>query len=267
MSIARRPDDPADRDRREDDQRIGLRRSLSVRLLLLVVGLVVVTEILLMLPAFDRDRRVILREKALEAYIAALSAAAPSEGPTVAQRDELLRASGIESIRLRDARGTTLIQAGDPSVRPEKTFDLREETAYQSLLRGFIAATADKDALVEVIDDAPFNPGAVIQFVMHRAPLTQALRELDGPDAWQTIVVAGMVGVVLYLALLVLLIRPMRRLISSIVAFRADPEHGVPLDPRAVTGLRDDEISVAGRQLAAMQRELRAALWRCWKKS
>jgi signal transduction histidine kinase len=262
MNIAPRPDDAADCDRQEADQRIGLRRSLSVRLLLLVVGLVVVTEILLMVPAFDRDRRVILREKALEAYIAALSAAAPADSPALAQRDELLRASGIESIRLRDARGTTLIQAGNPTILPDKTFDLREETAYQSLVRGFIAATSDKDALVEVIDDAPFNRGAVIQFVMHRAPLTQALRELDGPDAWQTLVVAGMVGVVLYLALLVLMIRPMRRLISSIVAFRADPEHGVPLDPQAVTGLRDDEISVAGRQLAAMQRELRAALWR-----
>ena len=262
MTIARRPDDPADRDRPDADQRIGLRHSLSVRLLLLVVGLVVVTEILLIIPSLDRDRRVILREKALEAYIAALSAAAPSDSPALAQRDELLRASGIESIRLRDARGTTLIQVGDPTIRPDKTFDMREETAYQSLLRGLIAATADRDALVEVIDDAPFHPGAVIQFVMHRAPLTEALRELDGPDAWQTMVVAGMVGVVLYLALLVLLIRPMRRLISSIVAFRADPEHGVPLDPRAVTALRDDEISAAGRQLAAMQRELRAALWR-----
>ncbi|HLB98175.1 MAG TPA: hypothetical protein VJK90_10955, partial [Acetobacteraceae bacterium] len=72
MNTARRVDDPADCDRPEADQRIGLRRSLSVRLLLLVVGLVVVTEILLMVPAFDRDRRVILREKALEAYIAAL---------------------------------------------------------------------------------------------------------------------------------------------------------------------------------------------------
>ncbi len=262
MSLSRRPDDPPDRDPREPAPRIGLRHSLSLRLLLLVVGLVVITEALLMIPAFDRDRRVILREKALEAYIAALSAAAPANSPALAQRDALLRDSGIESIRLSDPRGTTLIQAGDPTVRPEKSFDLREETAFQSLVRGFVAATANRDALVEVIDNAPFKPGAVIAFVMHRAPLTQALRELDGPDAWQSVVVAITVGVVLYLALLVLLIRPMRRLTSSIAAFRADPEHGVPLDPKAVTGLRDDEISVAGRELAAMQRELRAALWR-----
>ena len=44
----------------------------------------------------------------------------------------------------------------------------------------------------------------------------------------------------------------MRRLTSSIAAFRADPEHGVPFAPRAVTARRDDEISAAGRELAAM---------------
>ena len=147
-------------------------------------------------------------------------------------------------------------------MRPTKTFDLRQETTTQSLIRGVVAATATKDTLVQIIADTPFKPGTEIEFIMHRAPLTQALRELDGPDAWMTLIVASVVGLALYLALLVLLVRPMRRLTSSISAFRADPEHGVPLDPRTVTGRRDDEISAAGRELAAMQRELRAALWR-----
>ena len=90
------------------------RRSLSIRLLLLTMGLVIVAEILVLIPNIARDRREILREKTLEAYIAALSAAAPTDAPALAQRDELLRASGIEAIRMRDARGTTLVLAGIP---------------------------------------------------------------------------------------------------------------------------------------------------------
>jgi signal transduction histidine kinase len=250
------------RDRQGRDRRIGRRHSLSIRLLLLTMGLVIVAEILVLIPNIARDRGVILREKVLEAYIAALSAAAPTEAPALAQRDELLRASGIEAIRMRDSRGTTMVLAGDPLARPAKTFDLRQETAYQSLIRSFLAITATEDVLVQIIADTPFKPGTEIEFVMHRAPLTQALRELDGPDAWMTLMVASMVALVLYLALLSLLVRPMRRLTSSIAAFRADPEHGVPFAPRAVTARRDDEISAAGRELAAMQRELHAALWR-----
>jgi hypothetical protein len=226
------------------------------------MGLVLVAEILVLIPNIARDRQVILREKTLEAYIAALSAAAPTDAPALAQRDELLRASGIDAIRMRDPRGTTLVLAGDPMAQPAKTFDLRQETSFQSLIRGLVAATATEDMLVEIIADTPFKPGTEIEFIMHRAPLSQALRELDGPDAWMTLMVASMVGLILYLALLALLVRPMRRLTASIAAFRADPEHGVPLDLRAMTARRDDEISVAGRELAAMQRELRAALWR-----
>jgi signal transduction histidine kinase len=180
----------------------------------------------------------------------------------LAQRDELLRASGIESIRLRDARGTTLVLAGDPNAQPAKTFDLREETQMQALQRGVVAILAEKDMLVRIIADSPFRPQTEIEFVMHRMPLTSAVRELEAPDAWMTLAVASAVGLFLYVALLILLVRPMRRLTSSITAFRADPEHGVPLDPGAVSVLHDDEISLAGRELAVMQRELRAALWR-----
>jgi len=244
------------------EPRLASRGSLSIRLLLLTMGVVILAEILVLIPNIGRDRQVILREKTLEAYIAALSAAAPTDAPALAQRDELLRASGIEAIRMRDARGTTMVLAGNPAAQPAKTFDLRQETPTQSLIRGLVAVTATEDTLVQIIADTPFKPGTEIEFIMHRAPLSQALRELDGPDAWMTLMVASFVGLILYLALLTLLVRPMRRLTSSIAAFRADPEHGVPLDLRAMTGRRDDEISAAGRELAAMQRELRAALWR-----
>ena len=55
---------------------------------------------------------------------------------------------------------------------------------------------------------------------------------------------------------------PIRRIIESISAFRADPERTAPLDPDRITVLPDGEMAMAGRELAAMQNELRAALWR-----
>lgn len=238
------------------------RRSLPLRLLLLTMSVVVVAEMLVQIADVARDRRVLLGEKAMQAYLVALSAAAPDDAHMLAQRDELLRASGIESIRLRDAQGATLVLAGKPDVQPAKTFDLRQETAFQSIVRGLVAVFGARDILVRIIADTPLKPGSEIEFVMHRAPLTEEMRRLDVPDALFTLAVASLVGLLLYLALMVLVVRPMRRLISSIVAFRADPEHGVPLEARSNNFTRDDEISVAGRELAAMQRELRAALWR-----
>jgi signal transduction histidine kinase len=54
----------------------------------------------------------------------------------------------------------------------------------------------------------------------------------------------------------------MRRITGSIAAFRNDPEQTTPIDPDDLTMLSRDEISVAAQELAAMQHELRAALWR-----
>nr|WP_249676409.1 hypothetical protein [Acidocella sp. C78] len=58
------------------------------------------------------------------------------------------------------------------------------------------------------------------------------------------------------------LVLPMRRLTESIARFREDPEHAAPLALAAGAPLRDDEIAIAARELATMQTELRAALWR-----
>ena len=94
------------------------------------------------------------------------------------------------------------------------------------------------------------------------ATLNDALRHFTGDFAVLAALIAGVTGGLVYLAVLLLLVRPMRRITGSIAAFRADPERTTPLDPDEVTVLPNDEISVAERELAAMQHELRAALWR-----
>jgi hypothetical protein len=54
-------------ERPDREPRPAWRRSLSIRLLLLTMGLVLVAEILVLIPNIARDRQVILREKTLEA--------------------------------------------------------------------------------------------------------------------------------------------------------------------------------------------------------
>ena len=97
---------------------------------------------------------------------------------------------------------------------------------------------------------------------LHERGLSRALQQFAGDFAVLSLLIAGVTGGLVYLAVLLLLVRPMRRITGSIAAFRADPERTTPLDPSDVTVLANDEISVAGQELAAMQHELRAALWR-----
>jgi signal transduction histidine kinase len=98
--------------------------------------------------------------------------------------------------------------------------------------------------------------------LLRERDLSLTLQQFTRDFAVLSLVIAGVTGGLVYLAVLLLLVRPMRRITGSIAAFRADPERTTPLDPHDVTVLAHDEISVAGEELAAMQHELRAALWR-----
>ena len=82
---------------------------------------------------------------------------------------------------------------------------------------------------------------------------TAALRRFARDFVWVSLAVACLTGALVYVAVALLLVRPMRRLIGSIAAFRAAPERSLPLDPRRVSVLANDEMAVAGRELAAMQ--------------
>ena len=97
---------------------------------------------------------------------------------------------------------------------------------------------------------------------LHEGGLGRALWNFAGEFAVLSRAIAGVTGGLVYLAVLLLLVRPMRRLTGSIAAFRADPERTTPLDADNLTVLSHDEITIAGRELATMQHELRAALWR-----
>src|SRR5258707_5370259 len=65
-----------------------------------------------------------------------------------------------------------------------------------------------------------------------------------------SLLISAITAALVYLALHVLLVRPMRRMTANMVAFRADPEN-----PARIIAASDrlDEIGTAERELAAMQ--------------
>src|SRR5262249_59322933 len=72
-----------------------------------------------------------------------------------------------------------------------------------------------------------------------------------------SLVISTIAAALLYLALHYLFVRPMHRITSNMMAFRADPEN--PARVITVTG-RADEIGIAERELATMQHDLASML-------
>ena len=158
--------------------------------------------------------------------------------------------------------GGPALTVGNIGAPIEAAVDLHEETLPEKVARALRTLVISDDRLVRVTADSPLRPATSVTVVLHEQGLRQALWQFAVDFAGLSLLIAAVTGGLVYLAVLLLLVRPMRQITGSIVAFRADPERTPPLDPGEVTVLPNDEMAVAGQELAAMQHELRGALWR-----
>lgn len=241
-------------------------RSLSRRLLWFTIGVMLATEILVFLPGLATVRRSWLESRVATAELAVLAAAGgPAPLPTLdataarLQRREVLRLAGVLSVRLQEPGRPFLQLAENGQIIAAHIADLREETQIEAIGKTLDATLRQRDDPLLVLAASRQRTGALLSVVLEQRPLTRELRAFAVQIALQGLAIAGATGGLVYWSLVMLLVRPMRRLTGSIQAFRADPEHTPPLDPPVE---RRDEIAVAASELAAMQRELRAALWR-----
>lgn len=237
------------------------RRSLSWRVMWFTLAAMVGVELLLFLPAMQRERQKWLDARIVAAQIA-VQALPDGETPERAAREELLRLAGVLSVRLQEPGRPLVALAPVGQMLSPTLLDLRTETTWSRLVATLAALTRDGDRLLMVVAPSPKRPQAVLSIVLREGELDDHLKEAATIVALHGLSVAIPTGILVHVALLVLLVRPMRRLTQSIAAFRADPERTAPMEePRAAPETRD-EMALAQRELAAMQRELRAALWR-----
>jgi signal transduction histidine kinase len=237
--------------------RVKPRRSLSARLWLLTTLAVLLSEVVVFLPYIAHERRNWLVERVEDAAITAL-AVRTIQPP---MRNELLMLADSAAIRLTGRDGSVLT-LGNIDEQAGPSIDLQQEDLWVGIRRALHAILLPRSRLLHVVGRSPLPQDTTVELWLYEATLTRNLQQFAADFAGLSLLIAGITGGLVYLAVLVLLVRPMRRITGSIAAFRADPEHTMPLNPSDVTVLPDDEMAVAGHELAAMQHDLRTALWR-----
>ena len=233
-----------------------LRRSLSARLLVLTVGFVMLGEVLIYVPSVSRYRLVYLQERLAAAHEATLALEASPDGmvsPDLAR--QLLLHARVRSIALRMPAASYLLLGTPPEV--DAAFDLREETAYQLIRDAFVTLGQPRNRVLRVMGSARIDPRIVVDVTLDEAPMRAEMYDYSGRILILSIVLSLMTAALVFLSLQWLMVRPMRRMTARMVSFREAPED-VSRDLRVTA--RGDEIGVAQRELAEMQRGLRAAL-------
>ena len=229
----------------------GLPMGLAGRVLLLIASFVMLAEIAIYVPSIANFRENWLRDRLSAAYTAALMFEDSPQIPEKVLTDVLasVRADTIV-LKMKDSR--RLLAASDMPPRIDERYDLRSAGPLEAIAAAFRALTAGKDRILGIVGPAPMG-GDYIEITMSEAPLRDAMLTYSANILLLSLVISMVVAVLAAIAINVLVLRPMRRLTSNIIAFGSSPEDA----SRVIrpSGSRH-ELGRAEEALADMQRAL-----------
>ncbi len=236
----------------------ALIHSLSARLLVLTVFFVMLAEVLIYAPSAGRFRLTYLEERLAAGHLAILALQATPDYMVSAELEaELLNHAGAYVVALKRPDGVKLMLGQRPVPPIAASFDLGQAGFFRLIGEAFVTLTQTGNRVLRVVGQSPKHPEAIVEVVIDEAPMRTALIDYSGRVLALSIVISVFTAALVYLSLQWLMVRPMRRMTQSMMAFRAAPEDAA----RMITPSdRRDEIGVAQRELAEMQAGLRAAL-------
>jgi len=237
----------------------GLRVGLSGKLLMLTIVFVMVAEILIYVPSVANFRLNWLNDRLASAHTAALVlGAAPSGMVPESLARQILRSIGARTVAMKMGNERRLLAAANVPERIDQDIDLRDVPWWRAIMDAFDTLVFCMPGdVVRVVGPAPMAQGEFLEIVLDETPLRNAMLTFSVNILLLSLVISGITAALVYIALLYMLVRPMRRITDNMIAFRADPEN--PARIIAESG-RPDEVGTAEEELAAMQRDLASML-------
>jgi signal transduction histidine kinase len=229
------------------------RLGLSGKLLLLTIPLVMIAAVLIYVPAIANFWTNRLNDRLAAANTAALVLdAAPLGMVPDSLARQILTSIGARGVAIKMGQQRRLLASADLPAAIDHDIDLREITAWSSIMNSLRMMAETGDQAIRVVGPAP-GSAQFIEVVIDEKPLRRAMYRFSRNLLEVTLLLAVFTVALVYLALHFLFVRPMRRLTASLVAFHEDPESS---DRIIVPSQRGDEIGVAERELSDMQRDL-----------
>jgi signal transduction histidine kinase len=233
-------------------------KGLSARLLVLTIFFVMLAEVLIFVPSIARYRLTYLEEKLASAHLAVLALeATPDQMVSDELEGELLDYVGAHTIALRRPGEGKLMLTREGAGEIGASYDLRDAGALALVSDAFSSLLGPGDRQLRIVGTSPHQPDATVEVVIDEQPLCRAMLAFGERILALSLAISLMTAALVYVALHLLLVRPMRRITGTMTRFREDPEDQAS---QITPSDRADEIGVAERELASMQQRLAAAL-------
>jgi signal transduction histidine kinase len=239
---------------------VRVRPGLSGKLLVLTIAFVMLAEVLIFIPSVANFRRTWLMNKIAAAATAALVFdAAPSGMVPPELGKELLRQVGALTIWAKRADSRMLVASVDNPPEVDVTTDLRETNPVHQIIEALGTLAAPPGRILRV---AARGMGVEINMTIEENLLRAAMWGFARNILLLSLLISLITAGLVYLSLIYMIVRPMKRLSENMASFERDPEN----EARVIsTGSRTDEIGFAERSLARLEVKLADELRRSKK--
>lgn len=230
---------------------------LSTKLLLLTLVFVMLAEVCIYFPSIANFRFNWLRDHLMAAQTAALvlDAAQDNMVPKPLEQ-ELLDQVGAMTISLKRGDARHLLAFSDMPPPIDASYDLRPGPSAHSIIEAIETLLAPRERVIRVVGFAP-RGGDYIEIIMNEAPLHEAMLNFSVRIMLLSLIISFVTAALVYLSLVWMFVRPMRRLSANMTAFREAPESPANI---LVPSARRDEIGLVELELEHMQRGLQGTL-------
>ena len=231
---------------------------LRGRLLILTAGFVFLAELLIYPALAGIYRNGWLQGRAQAAQIAVLAVEAAPDGRVSDELSRQLLTSAqvvAVAVQTEESREMILAPSLDLAGADIVTVDLRKQGMLEPIFGAFGNMVAPNGRFVRMIVTPDMTHDAEMEVIVPESALKAGLLEFSRTLLIVSLIVSGVVGALVYLAIYRLVVRPMQGLTKSIVRF-ADAPEGAEI--KTVQG-GSDEIQRANTALQAMQKTVSAA--------
>ncbi len=249
---------PQDQTNQNAPKHAQVHGSLGRRLLVLAALFVMLAEILIFLPSAAAFRSNWLQSRVQAARLAAI---AVEVAPDMKVSDEiatrLLATAGIKAVRMQRDGITEMILRAPAQSMPYGTVDMRSPSTGRAIIDTCDTLFMPKERFLRVIDTMGLDGDDIIDVLVSESDLRTELIAFSIRTLIFSAIISVITAALIYAALSVFFVRPMRDLSLAMERFQKTPE-----DPQSVItpSGRHDEIGRAEEDLAQMQNEIRSAL-------
>ncbi|QPC86597.1 HAMP domain-containing protein [Mesorhizobium sp. NBSH29] len=237
--------------------RVPLSRGLSTKLLLLTILFVLLAEVLIFIPSIANFRLRWLEERLGAA--AAVSAVLMQGDPQSFSRsvqDDVLMSIGARAIAVRDGGVSRLLVVTEMPPQVDEQIDLAATGPMQAMMGATDTFVYGGNRMLRVFGKAG-ESDKQFELIIPDWKLRAAMLTYSRNVALLSLLISLITATLVFLAINWIMIRPVRAMTRSMLAFSQapdDPSRIIQPEPRG------DEIGVAQRELAGMQTRLQRTL-------